>query len=134
MTRSETAKKKKIDNTPTLTVVHNLEELCKNLLQPIRDAWGKPIKVTSGYRCPRLNTAVGGSITSVHRIGFAADLQPASGSYDEFEKFVLEFLEEHPEIGYDQVIQEKSGKTKWLHLGYKNNAGRQRKQNLIISR
>ena len=128
MIASDTAKKLGIDNTPNLLAIYHLEELCKNLLQPIRDAWGKPIKVTSGYRCYRLNRAVGGSPTSVHPLGWAADIKPASGSYAEFEKFVINFLKEHPEIKFDQAIRETSGKSKWLHLGFKNGAGRQRMQ------
>lgn len=128
MIASDTAKKLKIDNSPTLLVIVHLEELCKNLLQPIRDAWGKPIKVTSGYRCYRLNRAVGGSPTSAHPLGWAADIKPASGSYAEFEKFVINFLKEHPEIKFDQAIRERSGKSKWLHLGFKNGAGKQRMQ------
>lgn len=127
MIASDTAKKLKIDNSPTLLAIAHLEELCKNLLQPIRDAWGKPIKVTSGYRCYRLNRAVGGSPTSAHPLGWAADIKPTSGSYEEFEVFVIKFLQEHPEIGFDQCIREKSGKSKWLHLGIRNGAGRQRK-------
>lgn len=134
MIASDTANKLKIDNSPTLLAIVHLEELCKNLLQPIRDAWGKPIKVTSGYRCYRLNRAVGGSPTSVHPLGWAADIKPASGSYAEFEKFVINFLKEHPEIKFDQAIRETSGKSKWLHLGFKNGAGRQRMQVFDITK
>lgn len=123
---SDTAKKKGINNTPTLADIYHMQELCTFLLQPIREAWGKPIKVTSGFRCYALNKAVGGSQTSVHMRGWAADLKPASGSYKEFEEFVVNFLKEHPEIKFDQVLMERSGSSKWLHIGYKNNVGRQR--------
>lgn len=122
---SDTAKKKGIDNTPTLVDIYHMEELCKFLLQPIRDAWGKPIKVTSGYRCPALNKAVAGSPTSVHMRGWAVDIKPMSGSYKEFEDFVLNFLA-NSDLKWDQVIRETSGRSKWLHLGLKNNVGRQR--------
>ena len=125
---SDTAKKKGIDNTPTLVDIYHMQELCVYVLQPIRDAWGKPIKVTSGFRCYKLNRAVGGSPTSVHPRGWAADLKPVSGSYKEFEEFVIKFLEEHPEIKFDQAIRETSGNSKWLHIGYKNNVGKQRRQ------
>ena len=134
MIASDTAKKEGIDNTPTLAAMMHLEELCKNLLQPIRDAWGKPIKVTSGYRCYRLNRKLGGSPTSSHPLGWAADCKPTSGSYKEFEEFVVNFLEEHPEIKFDQAIREQSGKSKWLHLGYKNGAGKQRRQIFDITK
>ena len=126
MIASDTAKKLKIDNTPTLADIYHLEELCKNLLQPIRDAYGKPIKVTSGFRCRKLNQAVGGSPTSVHTRGWAVDIKPVSGSYKDFEAFVVDFLMAHPEIKFDQCIRESSGNSKWLHLGYKNNVGKQR--------
>ena len=126
---SDTAKKVGIDNTPTLLAINHLEELCQNLLQPIREAYGRPIKVTSGFRCYRLNRYLGGSPTSAHPLGWAADLKPVSGSYADFEKFVVEFLKKS-DLKWDQVIRESSngGKTKWLHLGYKNGAGRQRRQ------
>lgn len=124
---SDTAKKKGIDNTPTLVDIYHMRELCMYLLQPIRDAWGKPIKITSGFRSFKLNKAVGGSQTSVHQRGWAADIKPTSGSYKEFEAFVINFLKEHPEIRFDQAIRETSGSSKWLHIGYKNNAGIQRK-------
>ena len=126
MIASDTAKKLKIDNTPTLLAISHMEELCQNLLQPIRNAYGKPIKITSGYRCYRLNRAVGGSPTSAHPMGYAADLKPTSGSYSDFEKFVVQFLKEN-DIPFDQCIREKSGNTKWLHIGYKNGAGKQRR-------
>lgn len=122
---SATADKLGIKNTPTLLDIYHMEELCRNLLQAIRDAWGKPIKVNSGYRCPRLNKAVGGSATSVHMRGWAADIKPTSGTYADFEKFVVEFLKKSG-LKWDQIIREKSGNSKWLHIGYKNNAGKQR--------
>ena len=130
---SDTAKKAGIDNTPTLLAISHLEELCINLLQPIRDAWGKPIKVTSGFRCFRLNALVGGSPTSAHPLGWAVDIRPVSGSYADFEKFVINFLKKS-DLKWDQVIRETSGKSKWLHLGLRNGAGKQRMQifDLII--
>ena len=124
---SDTAKKVGIDNTPNLLAIAHMEELCQKLLQPIREAYGKPIKVTSGYRSYRLNRYLGGSATSAHPLGWAADLKPASGSYADFEKFVIDFLKKS-DLKWDQVIRETSGKTKWLHIGFKNGAGKQRMQ------
>lgn len=134
MIASDTAKKKGIDNTPTLADIYHMEELCKYLLQPIRDAWGKPIKITSGYRCYKLNKAVGGSNTSVHMRGWGADIKPTSGTIKEFEDFLIQFFKDHPEIRFDQCIREKSGSTKWVHLGYKSNLGGQRMQIFDISK
>ena len=125
MIASDTAKKAGIDNTPTLLAIVHMEELCQKLLQPIRDAYGKPIKVTSGYRCYRLNRLLNGSPTSAHPMGWAADIKPVSGSYADFEKFVIEFLKKS-DLKWDQVIRETAngGKSKWLHIGFKNGAGK----------
>lgn len=73
--RSETAERNHINNTPSQEVVDNLRALCRNVLEPARVAFGEPIYITSGYRCPALNKAVGGKITSQHLRGEAADLQ-----------------------------------------------------------
>lgn len=65
LTRSDKARELHIDNTPfSYEVVANLENLIENILDPIREAWGKPLHVNSGYRCPALNKAVGGKPTS----------------------------------------------------------------------
>lgn len=75
-TRSHTASLRAMDNNPPNDVVHNLEWLCAQALDPLREAIGSPVVVTSGYRCPDLNTAVGGSPTSYHLLGLAADIYP----------------------------------------------------------
>ena len=65
LTFSTKARELRIDNTPfSYEVVDNLTNLTENLLDPIREMWGKPIQVNSGYRCPALNKAVGGKPTS----------------------------------------------------------------------
>lgn len=74
LTASSTAKRKGIDNTPSKAVVGCLTELCEEVLEPLRLAYGKPIRVTSGYRSATLNKAVGGSATSQHVYGQAADI------------------------------------------------------------
>lgn len=76
LTRSHTASLRAMDNNPPNDVVYNLEWLCSQALDPLREAIGSPIIVTSGYRCPDLNTAVGGSPTSYHLLGLAADIYP----------------------------------------------------------
>lgn len=76
---SDKAKELHIDNTPfSLTIIDNLTNLTENLLDPIREAWGKPLHVNSGYRCPALNKAVGGKPTSQHLKGEAADITTGS--------------------------------------------------------
>ena len=66
LTKSATAKRLNINNTPDINVTHNLEALVDNILDPLREAWGQPIIVTSGYRCTRLNKTVGGVSNSQH--------------------------------------------------------------------
>lgn len=72
--RSDTATKFAIDNTMPESAKKNVAELVDKVLDPLREAWGKPITVTSGYRCPELNKAVGGAKTSHHLSGMAADI------------------------------------------------------------
>jgi len=130
-TRSDTAKKLGIDNTPSPEHVQNLSEMCINLLDPIREAWGGPLIVTSGYRGFYLNKAVKGSTTSAHCYGLAGDIIPANGEIQRFKEFVPAFLKQS-NLPYDQWINEKNLQGKeWGHIGYKDRKGRQRKQNLI---
>ena len=127
--RSKTAKDLLIDNTPTFEVVDNLEELIANFLQPLRYAWGKPIIISSGYRCKELNNAVGGSAISVHMKGWAADMQ-ISGNLEKFNEFV-EFVKQWAkknDVPFDQLLIENSGKDYWLHVGYRSNNMAQRRQ------
>lgn len=72
--RSATAERYAIDNTAPESARQNIARLVDKVLDPLRQAWGKPISVTSGYRCPELNKAVGGSATSHHLQGMAADI------------------------------------------------------------
>lgn len=124
--RSDTAKKKGIDNTPSFEVVEHLEGMVEEILDPLRAAYGMPIHVSSGYRCPALNKAVGGVPTSVHQKGDAADLQ-VSGSFSKFRDFTVAWLRKTG-TRFDQLLIESNKKTgaKWLHIGRFNNAGQQR--------
>ena len=124
--KSDTAKVLHIDNTPTESVRKNLLNLI-DFLNDLREAWGSPIKVTSGYRCPKLNSAVGGSKTSAHLKGNAADLQPMNGQMKEFKKFVVEYLKDN-NCSWDQCLLERSAFAEWIHIGLYSNSGQQRKQ------
>lgn len=128
--KSETAERLKIDNSIPDELMPGVEEFVEVILDPLREAWGGPIRVTSMYRCPALNKAVKGSSTSAHCYALAADLQPADPdrSQEEFNSFARSFLYYRP---YDQIIDEHSGKSEWCHIGYKNRNGEQRKQKLI---
>lgn len=121
--QSETAEKYKIDNTPTEESKKNLETLVDCLLDPLREAWGSPIIINSGYRCPILNKAVGGSKTSSHMSGWSVDMRPKNGKMEEFKKFVVNFIKTR---FWDQCILEKSGDVEWVHLSLYNNSGKQR--------
>ncbi len=127
MCRSEKATLYKIDNTPSEDIVENLTEFIEEILDPLREAWGSPIKVNSGYRCKELNAKVGGSKTSSHMSGYAADLKPCNGKIDEFFEFVKKYFIDN-KIDFDQIIDEYSGNAHWVHIGYKNSKGEQRKQ------
>lgn len=126
--RSDVAKKKGIDNTPTFEVVAHLEELVEKVLDPLRAAYGMPIKISSGYRCPALNRAVSGSSTSVHMIGYAADMQ-VGGSFNKFLDFTVEWLKKTG-TRFDQLLLESNKNTgaRWIHIGLYNNSGQQRGQ------
>lgn len=130
MTASATAKKLKIDNTPPDDIKKNLQKTIA-FLNPLREAWGSAIRVSSGYRCQELNKAVKGSTTSMHPKGYAADLIPANGKMKDFKKFIQEYLKDK---NFDQCITERSGSTEWIHIGLYNNAHQQRKQikNIVI--
>ena len=108
-TRSQTAIRRGIDNhiEPDSTLHSNLVALCRQLLQPIRDGLG-PVHITSGYRSPELNRAIGGSKTSQHCDGLAADI--VVSGYSPFE--VCEWVVSH-NLPYDQLIHEFG---RWVHL------------------
>lgn len=132
---SPKATARKIDNFPTFDIAAHLEELTVMLLDPLREAWGKPVLVTSGYRCTRLNTAVGGVPTSAHKLGYAADLQPANGKTEDFCRFARTWVIAH-RVRFDQLIREtdkKSGAV-WLHIGLYGPGGVQRGQILEITK
>ena len=126
--QSNTARILGINNKPSEKETQHLIELVDNFLDPLRIVWGKPIIVTSGFRCKKLNTAVGGSKTSVHQIGYAVDIVPKRGDFDGFVQFVLNWVNEN-NIPFDQILIESNAKgSRWLHIGLRNNKGEQRRQ------
>lgn len=132
LTRSDTAKKKGIDNTPSPEIVEHLTELVDTILDPIRERWGSGIKVTSGYRCKALNDAVKGSKTSSHMSGYAADIKPVNGKMEAFYKMVQDYLKNVP---YDQLINEYPNSKNipsWIHISVRNKDRQQRRMQLTI--
>lgn len=118
---STTAKRLGIDNMPSFEVVDNLNRLA-DYLDGIRAKLGKPISVSSGYRCPMLNKAVGGVANSQHQKGLAADLVCAD--MESLEKVLRETG------GFDQLIKEhrKGSKSFWFHVSVCTRNGRPRNQ------
>ena len=110
--KSSTATQRGIDNTPNSEIVSNLEQLVDNILDPLREAYGKPITVNSGYRCNALNKAVGGSKTSHHLTGLAADI---TGSSKAENKKIFE-LAQKLKLPFDQLIDEK--RFSWVHISF----------------
>lgn len=116
LTKSETALRKGLDNTPTVEVVENLKTLAEKVLQPVRDHFARGVKVNSGYRAPEINAAVGGSKTSDHCLGMAADIEIPGLPNAELAEWIEANLE------YTQLILEfyiqgvpDSG---WVHVSY----------------
>ena len=124
---SDVAKSKGIDNSPTTEVRANLVTLVNNLLDPLREAWKSPIRVTSGFRCGVLNKAVGGSTTSAHLYGLAADIVPVNGRIKEFKEFCKTYFADKKQR-FDQVILETNGASEWVHIGLSTKDGRKRGQ------
>lgn len=118
---SATAKRLGIDNTPSFEVVDNLNRLA-DYLDDIREKLGKPILVSSGYRCPRLNKAVGGVVNSQHQKGFAADL--VCDDMPKLESILRETG------GFDQLIKEhqKGCNRYWYHVSLCPRNGKPRNQ------
>lgn len=116
LTKSETALRHDLDNTPTVEVVENLKTLAEKVLQPVRNHFARGVKVNSGYRAPEVNAAVGGSKTSDHCKGMAADIEIPGLPNAELAEWIEANLE------YTQVILEfytqgvpDSG---WVHVSY----------------
>ncbi len=119
---SVTAKRLKINNIPTFEIVDNLNRLA-SYLDGIREKLGKPILITSGYRCPMLNKAVGGVANSQHQKGLAADI--TCSDMKSLEKILIETG------GFDQLIKEhRKGNPNiyWFHVSICNRFGTSRNQ------
>ncbi len=117
-----------IKNKPSEKETEHMLELIEYILDPLREAWGAPIIVTSGFRCDELNAAVGGSKTSVHPYGWAVDIVPKRTNLDDFGKFIKKWVKDN-DIAFDQIIFEKNAKgDRWVHIGLYNRQGKQRRK------
>lgn len=124
---SSTAVERKIKNYPTPEIESNLRALVDNLLDPLRERFGKPIIVGSGFRNVQVNKLVGGVVNSQHLTGCAADLQTGS----RLENQQLARLLAQSGIPFDQLIDEHN--YSWVHVSYNPN-GNQRRQILRIDK
>ena len=116
MCASDTAKAKGIKNEPGMQEVVNLTALCNNVLQPLRNWWGREVKIGSGYRSAKLNEAVGGVKNSQHMSGQAADLC-IDGDIETGRKW-FEWIKAHFE--FDQLIWEHNAQgSYWVHVSYR---------------
>ena len=122
-TYSNTAKARKIDNTPDANTIVRMKLVAEKCFQPLREWYGKPIKINSFYRSEKLNVAIGGAKKSHHVKGEAIDL--TAGSVEENRKlynWICDNLE------FDQAIWEYGGR--WIHISYKMNGNRNMKFNI----
>ena len=126
LTKSQTAERKDIDNTPSTEHQENLESLCTHVLQPVRDHFSRVVSISSGYRSPELCTAIGSKTTSQHAKGEAADFEIFGISNKELADYI------HFYLNYDLLILEywKEGEPNsgWVHCSYSE--GNNRRQYL----
>jgi zinc D-Ala-D-Ala carboxypeptidase len=123
LTKSQTAERKGIDNTPSPEHQENLKSLCEMILQPIRDHFGQVVSVSSGYRSPELCVAIGSSTKSQHARGEACDFEIFGVSNKELADYINEHLD------YDQLILEywkgeDEPNSGWVHCSYTNGSNR----------
>lgn len=126
LAKSNVAKANGIDNTIPQMLRDNVEKLIANVLNPLREAYGKPIIVNSGYRCPKLNKKVGGSPTSDHLRGAAADI--TGGSPSENKK--LFELAKSLNLPFKQLIDERH--YAWVHISFDQHADKPKRQILHL--
>jgi hypothetical protein len=123
--RSETAKRKGISNMPTPEHIENFKLLAEKVFQPIREHFGVPIILSSGYRSKALNTAVGGALSSQHCTGEAIDIDMDGTTVKNAD--IFNFIKDN--LNFDQLIWEfgTNDNPDWVHVSYES-TGKQRKQ------
>lgn len=114
LTKSETAIRLGINNLPDKKQQQNLENLVEFILDPLREAYGKPIVITSGYRCDKLNTILGGAKTSQHKLGEAVDIRSLEDTPEENKK-IFDLIQEL-NLPFDQLINEYN--YDWIHVSH----------------
>lgn len=125
--RSQTADSHGIDNSVPEELIPSLRNLCEQVLEPLREHFNKPVVISSGYRCPKLNRLVGGVSNSQHQKGEAADIHIPSST--EGHDWFL-WIEEN--TCFDQLIWERKGNTRWIHVSCKRDL-RKNRQSVLQS-
>lgn len=127
VSRSETAKRRGINNTPSGEHLENFKMLAENVFEKIREHFGAPIHISSGYRSKELNKAIGGSATSQHCSGEAIDIDMDGSANGVTNAQVFNFIKDN--LQFDQLIWEFGSDTNpdWVHVSYES-TGKQRKQ------
>jgi zinc D-Ala-D-Ala carboxypeptidase len=128
LTRSETAKRNGIDNTPTAEHLENFKLLADKVFEPIREHFKTPIFISSGYRSKELNELIKGSATSQHCKGQAIDIDMDGGNGEVTNRMVFDFIKN--KVDFDQLIWEfgTDFNPDWVHVSYVK--GKNRKQKL----
>jgi len=127
VTKSDTAKRRGVSNMPTEAHIANFKLLAENIFEPIRNHFGKPIFISSGYRSAELNKAIGGAASSQHCQGEAIDIDMDGRPGGITNKMVFDFIKEN--LNFDQLIWEfgTDANPDWVHVSYES-TGKQRKQ------
>jgi hypothetical protein len=127
VSRSETAKRKGINNTPSGEHLENFKKLAENVFEPIREHFGVPIHISSGYRSKELNAAIGGASSSQHCQGEAIDIDMDGSPSGVSNADVFKYIKDH--LNFDQLIWEfgSDSNPDWVHVSYES-TGKQRKQ------
>lgn len=127
VSRSETAKRRGINNTPSGEHLENFKILAENVFEKVREHFGVPIHISSGYRSKELNKAIGGSVTSQHCSGEAIDIDMDGSAHGVTNAQVFNYIKDNLE--FDQLIWEFGSDTNpdWVHVSYES-TGKQRKQ------
>ena len=133
VTRSETAKRKGISNTPTAEHLDNFKLLAEKVFEPIRLHFGVPIHISSGYRSKELNDAIGGSQTSQHSKGQAIDIDMDGSTNGVTNKMIFDFIKE--KLDFDQLIWEFGTDLNpdWVHVSYSKTGNRKQKLKAVRS-
>jgi D-alanyl-D-alanine dipeptidase len=133
VTRSDSAKRHGIDNTPTAEHLENFKLLAEKVFEPIRGHFGVPIHISSGYRSKALNQFVKGSLSSQHCKGEAIDIDMDGSSNGVTNKMIFDFIKE--KLDFDQLIWEfgTDSNPDWVHVSYSKTGNRKQKLKAVRS-